>query len=107
LIPKLTRLIKGKMSPRQAVKTVPSLKDIQAIRTALLQSVADCDGVPVHRLRHKIEHTQSVQDLWLLRNDAYQLISQATSQNVAAERINALLAVFDGWVDERQLVRIR
>ncbi|MDQ7744887.1 hypothetical protein [Hydrogenophaga pseudoflava] len=77
------------------------------IRSALLQTVADCDGISVHRLRHKIEHTQTVQDLWLLRNDAYQLISQATSQTVAAERINALLAVFEGWVDARQLGRIR
>lgn len=43
----------------------------------------------------------------MLRNDAYQLISHQHSQNVAAERINALIAVFEGWVEPRQLVRIR
>lgn len=107
MIPTLTRLFKGKTAPGKGAKTVPSLKDLQAIRSALLQSVADCEGTSAHRLRYKIEHTQTVQDLWLLRNDAYQLISQATSQTVASERINALLAVFEGWVDARQLVRIR
>lgn len=107
MIPTLTRLLKGKIAPRKAAKATPSLKDIQTIRAALLQCIADCDGVPVHRLRHKIEHSQTAQDLWLLRNDAYQLISQQTSQTVAAERINALMAVFEGWVDARQLLRIR
>lgn len=106
MISSLTRFFKGTIAPRKAVRSTPSLKDIQTIRSALLQCVADCDGVPVHRLRHKIEHSQSIQDLWLLRNDAYQLISQATSQTVAAERINALLEVFEGWVEARQLVRI-
>jgi uncharacterized protein (DUF2342 family) len=107
LIPTLARLFKGKMPPRKAAKSSPSLKDLQSIRSALLQCVADCDGASVQRLRHKIAHSQTAQDLWLLRNDAYQLISQQTSQTVAAERINALLAVFEGWVEARQLVRIR
>ncbi|MBL8387630.1 MAG: hypothetical protein JNK17_05420 [Hydrogenophaga sp.] len=107
MIPTLARLIKGKIAPRSAAKSNPSLKEIQAIRAALQRCVADCDGVPVHRLRHKIEHSQTVQDLWMLRNDAYQLISHQHSQNVAAERINALMAVFKGWVDPRQLVHIR
>jgi hypothetical protein len=107
LIPTLTRLFKGKIAPRKGTKSLPGLKDIQNIRSALLQCVADCDGMPVHRLRHKIEHSQTAQDLWLLRNDAYQLISQHTSQTEAAKRINALMAVFEGWVDARQLVQIR
>ncbi len=107
MIPNLIRLLKGTSAPRKAAKTTPSLKDIQGIRTALLTCIADCDGIPAQRLRHKIERSQTVQDLWLLRNDAYQLISHHTSQTVAAERINALLKVFEGWVDGRQLVPIR
>lgn len=106
-IPALARLIKGKIAPRIAAKSTPGLKEIQAIRKALHQCVADCNGPPVLRLRHKIEHAATVQDLWMLRNDAYQLISHQHSQNVAAERINALMAVFKGWVDPRQLVHIR
>lgn len=107
MIPTLARLFRAKMTPRKAGKSSPSLKDLQNIRAALLRSLEDCDGVSVHRLRHKIEHSHTAQDLWLLRNDAYQMISQQTNQKEAAERINALLAVFDGWVDARQLVRIR
>lgn len=77
------------------------------MRAALMQCVADCDGLPVSRLRHKIEQRQTVQDLWLLRNDAFQIISQQMSQGVASERINSLNKVFERWVDRRQLTRIR
>ena len=107
MIPTLARLIKGKIAPRKAARPSPSLKDIQKIRSAMLRCLEDCDGVPVHRLRHKIERTHGAQELWLLRNDVYQLVSHQTSQVIAAERINTLPEVFEGYVDPRQLVRIR
>lgn len=107
MIAHFTRLIKASfLSHRQARRT-PSLKDLQPIQTALLQCIADCDNVSTHRMRHKIEQAKSAQELWLLRNDAYQLISQHTSQAVAAERINALINHFEGWLEPRQLVRIK
>jgi NAD-dependent DNA ligase len=107
LIPTLTRLIKSKMAPRKPASATASLKDLQSIRTALLQCMDDCDSVQAHRLRHKIAQTKTAQELWMLRNDAYQLISQQTSQAIAAERINNLISVFDGWLEPRQLVRIK
>lgn len=107
LIPLLTRLIKGKMAPRKPVSATASLKDLQSIRTALLQCMDDCDSVQAQRLRHKIVQTKTAQELWMLRNDAYQLISQQTSQAVAAERINNLMSAFEGWLEPRQLVRIK
>jgi hypothetical protein len=107
LILTLTRLIKGKLAPRKTAGPAASLKDLQTIRTALLQCVNDCDNVQAHRLRTKITQAKTAQELWMLRNDAYQLISQQTSQAVAAERINNLISVFDGWLEPRQLVRIK
>jgi hypothetical protein len=107
LIPSLARLIKSKMAPRKAVSTSAGLKDIQSIRTALLHCLDDCHSAPAQRLRHKIAHTKTAQELWMLRNDAYQLISQQTSQAIAAERINNLISSFEGWLEPRQLVRIK
>ena len=42
----------------------------------------------------------------LLRNDAYQLISQRHSQAVATDRINGLIHCFEAFIDPRQLGRI-
>ena len=47
------------------------------------------------------------QELWLLRNDAFQLIAQRHDQRTAAERIDALIQVFEGWLDPKQLARVR
>ncbi len=107
MIANFARFIKGSLKPRAPGRRPPSLKDLQSIQTALLQCITDCHNVPAQRLRHKIEQAKSAQELWLLRNDAYQLISQQTSQAVAAERINALITHFDGWLEPRQLVRIK
>jgi hypothetical protein len=87
-------------------RSAPSLKELLAIRQALLESIRDCDSPASQRLRHKVGHTQTPQDLWMLRNDAYQIIAQRHNQTVAAERINALIEHFAGWVDPKQLVRI-
>lgn len=107
MIPIIARLFRGSLTPQASGRKTPQLKDLQAIRVALLGCIADFDSVPARRLSHKIINAESVQELWLLRNDAYQLISQQTSQTVAAERINALMSTFEGWVEPRQLVRIK
>lgn len=107
VIPAIARFIRGSLKPRtNGRKTIP-LKDLQAMRMALLRCIDDCDSVSARRLNHQIIHAQTAQELWLLRNDAYQLISQRHNQQVAAERINALIASFEGWVDAKQLVRIK
>lgn len=107
LIRTLTRLFKGNLAPRKPANATASLKDLPSIRTALLRCMDDCDSVQAQRLRHKIAQTKTAQELWMLRNDAYQLISQQTSQAIAAERINNLISVFEGWLEPRQLVRIK
>jgi hypothetical protein len=107
LIPTIARIIRGTLSPRSTARKTPSLKDIQVIRNALLQSVEDCDSAPAQRLRHKIAATQTAKELWMLRNDAYQLISQQHSQSAASARINDLISAFEGWLETSQLVRIK
>lgn len=72
-----------------------------------MRCIDDCEGIQVERLRHQIDKARNVQELWMLRNDAYQLVSQQHNQSQAAERINRLLSVFEGWIAPSQLTRIR
>jgi hypothetical protein len=107
LIATITRLFDAMQGNRPTIRKKPSLQDLFAIRQALLDCLVDCDNVAAQRLRNKIGQTQAPQDLWLLRNDVYQIISQRHDQAVAAQRINALIVRFQGWIDAKQLVRIK
>lgn len=91
---------------RKAVKTA-TLKDLQVIRSAMTGCVSDCEDMQAERLRMKIATAATAQDLWMLRNDAYLVISQQHSQTEAAARINHLMDAFKGWVEPRQLLKIR
>lgn len=106
LISALTRMIRVNLAPRQRVHRKPSLKDLAQIRRQLARSIEDCTSESANRLRKQIEQARTPQELWLLRNDAYQQISQQHDQSIAADRINRLIQHFEGWLDPRQLVRI-
>ena len=106
MITTIARMLGIQSGARLPARAVPSLKNLLTIREALVACIADCDSPASQRLRHKIGITQTVQELWMLRNDAFQVVAQRHNQTVAAERINALIDHFAGWVDPRQLVRI-
>lgn len=106
LITALTRMIRVNLAPRQRARRKPSLKVLVQIRRQLARSIEDCTSESAQRLRKQIEQARTPQELWLLRNDAYQQISQQHNQSIAADRINRLIQHFDGWLDPKQLVRI-
>ena len=106
LINALTRMLRVRLAPRQRRARSASVKDLARIRRQLERSIEDCPSAAAQRLRKKIDHARTPQELWLLRNDAYQLISQQHDQAVAAARINTLMHCFEGWLEPRQLVRI-
>lgn len=84
----------------------PNAGVLRAMQDAMKSCIQDCDGRPALKLRHRIEQAQTVQELWMLRNDAFQLISNTHTQAEAALRINALMAHFRGWVNPKQMARI-
>lgn len=100
------RLFRRTLHWRTRPSKRPSLQAMQRVRSALRECVDDCEGSQVTRLRMQIEKADTAQELWLLRNDAYQVISQHHNQCVAAERINKMLPLFDGLVAPGQLSRI-
>lgn len=106
LINALTRMLRVNLAPRQRPARTASLKDLAQIRRQLVRSIDDCTSESAQRLRKKIDEARTPLELWLLRNDAYQLISQQHDQSVAARRINTLIHSFEGWLEPKQLVRI-
>lgn len=107
MIQRIAKLIHRSLQPRRKSVKTASLKELQVIRSAMTGCVNDCEGIQAKRLHLKITSAATAQDLWMLRNDAYQVISQQHSQTEAATRINHLMETFDGWVEPRQLVKIR
>lgn len=79
---------------------------IDEIRRTLHGTLHDCKDMRAQRMIYKINTAQTPVDLWLLRSDLHQCIAQTHSQRVAAERINSLVHVFEGWLPASQLAKI-
>jgi len=103
----VARLFRRALRVHMAPRKRPSPRQLQRVRHALRGCVNDCTGGQAVRLQGRIDKARTAQELWLLRNDAFQVISQRHSQRVAAERINQILPLFNGLVAPRQLAKIR
>ncbi len=106
MIPAITRILRLAFGQKQAAPRKAGLQDLTRIRQALAASFEDCLGEAADRLRRRIELARTPQELWLLRNDAFQIIAHRHDQSVASERINGLLPAFEGWIDSRQIGRV-
>jgi hypothetical protein len=82
------------------------MEALPQIRQYVLRTLNDCMGIHVAKLQYKVYAARSPKELWMLRSDIYQLVSHSHSQQVAADRINALLPYFENWIPQRQLTRI-
>jgi hypothetical protein len=101
----LSRLLKAIQNPGPASRKRSRLTDLQVIRTALGQCIEDCQGIAIDRLSLRIASARTHQELWLLRSDAYRLISLSHCQSVASQRISALLQHFEGWISIHEVRR--
>ena len=79
---------------------------IEHIRHSFHKALHDCKNMGAQRLIYKINVASTPSELWLLRSEVHQCIAQTHSQSEAAERINALIPAFDGWLPASQLNRI-
>jgi len=96
--PCLSRLMRAIVRPRNTRRPTPRLADVQLARQHMLQSLADCNDASALRLRNRIQLAASHKDLWMLRSEAYRVISLHHCQSIAVERIDQLMHVFDDWV---------
>ena len=68
--------------------------DLTRIRAAMLDRVSDCDLKIVRRIRMQLTGATSVVQLWLLRSEVYQAVSERFGQAEAATRIASLPPLF-------------
>ncbi|TNF51618.1 MAG: hypothetical protein EP308_12925 [Burkholderiales bacterium] len=96
--PCISRLLRS-FRRRSSSKPAPArLADVQQARHHMLQSVHDCQDEAAARLRSRIGQARSHKELWMLRSEAYRVISLHHCQSVAVERIDLLMHVFEDTV---------
>ena len=76
------------------------------IQRSLCKALQGCQGVRVDRLFYKIKSSKTPAELWALRTELHQCIAQIHTEGVAADRINGLSTVFNGWIPAAQLTKI-
>ena len=77
--------------------------ELAKIRAAMVEHIIDCELRTVRRVRIQLENAQSAMQLWLLRSEVYQAVSEKFGQAAAAERVAALKPLFRRFVPEKQL----
>lgn len=81
----------------------PSAAGVEAIRQELLSALDDCQGFECDRLRWRVHTAECAQELWLLRDALFRVISSQHCQARAVERINELVPAFRRVLPERLL----
>lgn len=100
--PCISRLLRSLRRQRPAKR----LSDLHTARSALLAAIDDCQGLNAEQLKRKLGTARHHRDLWMLRSDAYRLISLQHCQAIADERMRHLLHLFEGWVTPTELSRV-
>ena len=67
---------------------------VESIRGQLLAVLEDCEGAEVDRVRWRLHMAERAQELWLLRDAVFQVVSSQHCQAQAIERIDALVPAF-------------
>ena len=79
---------------------------VDQIKQQVRALLSDCSDKRAQRVGYRISGAMTADELWQIRSELHQCISQLHSQTEAARRINSLLPTFTGWVPARQLVKI-
>ena len=77
--------------------------DLTRIRAAMLERVIDCELKTVRRIRVQLAGATSAMQLWLLRSELYQALSEQFGQAEAAARVDTLRPLFQGFLPSKQL----
>ncbi len=76
---------------------------LSTIRAEVLATLGDCHCDRSQHLANRVMRARTPDDLWTLRSDIHQCISQTYTQSEASSRINRLAPLFKGWVPASQL----
>ena len=84
----------------------PTGAGVETLRGELLSALDDCEGFECDRLRWRVHTAECAQELWLLRDALFEVISRQHCQAQAAQRINELVPAFRHLLPERLLTRV-
>ena len=84
----------------------PTPAGVEDVRQKLLSVLDDCQGFECERLRWRVHMAESAQELWLLRDAVFQVVSSQHCQAQAVDRINGLVPEFEAVLPARQLTRV-
>ena len=79
---------------------------VEAVRRQLLAVLEDCEGFDVDRLRWRLHTAERAEELWLLRDAAFQTVSMQHCQAQAVQRINDLVPFFREVLPARLLTQV-
>ena len=77
--------------------------DLTRIRSAMLERVIDCEIKTVRRIRMQLAGATTAVQLWLLRSELYQAVSEKFGQAEAKARVDSLCPLFRGFLPSKQL----
>ena len=87
----------------------PKVEPQQSMTQLRHQSLAlldDCEGPCCERLRLRLQSARTADELWLARSEIFQQVASQHCQSQAAQRINGLLPLFEGWLPARLLTLV-
>jgi hypothetical protein len=74
----------------------PPEAGVEAVRQQLLAVLDDCHGTECDRLRWRLHTAERAQELWLLRDQIFQMVTTQHCLAQAQERIEGLVTAFRG-----------
>jgi hypothetical protein len=72
----------------------PPEAGVEAVRRQLLAVLEDCHGTDCDRLRWRVHTAERAQELWLLRDQIFQVVTTQHCLAQAQERLDGLLSAF-------------
>ena len=79
---------------------------VEAVRRQLLAVLEDCEGFEVDRVRWRLHMAERAEELWLLRDAVFQVVSTQHCQAQAVQRINGLVPFFREVLPARLLTQV-
>jgi hypothetical protein len=83
----------------------PPEAGVEAVRRQLLAVLDDCHGTECDRLRWRLHTAERAQELWLLRDQVFQVVASEHCLQQAHERIESLVTAFGQVLPRRLLGR--
>ncbi|MDO5692120.1 MAG: hypothetical protein Q4G70_06535 [Pseudomonadota bacterium] len=80
-----------------------TVSELARIRRIMSEQVLDCEVRVARRVRAHLDGASSAMQLWLLRAEIYQAVSDQFGQQEAMRRVERLAPLFEGLLPANQL----